>query len=439
MSSYDELRNKVKNRKARIAVIGMGYVGLPLAMEFAGKGFITTGFDIDSKKVAKLKEGQSYIKYISPAQIKKLVNKGYITPENDFSKLNACDCIIICVPTPLKENKEPDLSFVINTAEQIAKYLRAGQLIVLESTTYPGTTREEVLPVLEKTGLKEGKDFYLAFSPERVDPGNTKFKFHQVPKVIGGISSKSTEIGEMLYGKIAEKVIPVYSAEIAESTKMLENTFRAVNIALVNELKIVFEKMGVDVWEVINASSTKPYGFMPFYPGPGWGGHCIPIDPFYLSWKAKRRGIEAKFIELAGEINTNMPYYVVSKAEEGLNRCNKSLKDSKLLILGVAYKKDIDDIRESPSVELIEILKEKGAKVFYNDPYIPKITGMRQHNIVMDSVELTKKILKEADCVIIATAHTCYDYKWIYDNANLIVDTRNAIKNIKDKSRLIKA
>jgi UDP-N-acetyl-D-glucosamine dehydrogenase len=439
MPNTNKLKKKIRNKTAKIGVIGMGYVGLPLAMEFTLKNFVTVGFDIDSEKIARLKRGQSYIKYIPAKQIGRLVKNGHLIPEDDFSKLRICDCVIICVPTPLEENKEPDLSFVISSTGQIAKCLRAGQLVVLESTTYPGTTREVVLPILEKTGLKEGKDFYLAFSPERVDPGNTKFKFHQVPKVVGGISNKSTELGELLYRQVTKKVISVSSTEVAESTKMLENTFRAVNIALVNELKILFEKMGINVWDVIQASSTKPYGFMPFYPGPGWGGHCIPIDPFYLSWRAGKYGVDARFIELAGEINTNMPHYVISKVEEGLNRYNRNLKNSKILILGVAYKSDVDDIRESPSVCLIEILKEKGADVIYNDPYIPNISGMRQHKVVMVSVKLNKKVLSEVDCVLIATAHSSYDYKWILRNAKLVVDTRNALKDIKDTKKLIRA
>lgn len=440
MSNVIELKRKIKDNKAVIGVIGMGYVGLPLVMEFALKGFVTVGFDIDDNKVSMLKQGKSYIKYIHFSDISKLVKNKQLLPENDFSKLKKCDAIIVCVPTPLKEgSKEPDLSCVKDTAGCIAKYLRSGQLIILESTTFPGTTREEVLPILEKTGLKEGRDFYLAFSPERVDPGNTKYKFYQVPKVVGGISRESTELGVILYGKVVKKVVAVSTAEVAESTKMLENTFRAINIALVNELKIVFEKMGVDVWEVISASSTKPYGFMPFYPGPGWGGHCIPIDPFYLSWKAKKYDINARFIELAGEINTNMPYYVISKIEEGLKKQGKDLKGSKVLVLGVAYKSDIDDIRESPSIHLIEILRKKGADISYNDPFIPRISNMRQHKLVMDSVELTEKVLSAVNCVLIATAHKCYDFQWIYRNSKLIVDTRNAIKGIKDTKKLIKA
>jgi UDP-N-acetyl-D-glucosamine dehydrogenase len=439
MPKDNELKKKIRVKKAKIGVIGMGYVGLPLAMEFATKGFVTIGFDIDAKKISKLRTGESYIKYISAGQIVKLVKNGKLVPEDDFSKLGICDCIIVCVPTPLAENKEPDLGFIISSAGQISKNLRKRQLVVLESTTYPGTTREVVMPILEKTGLREGLDFYLAFSPERVDPGNTKYKFQNIPKVVGGISAGSTETAGLLYGQIVKKVVPVSSAEVAESTKMLENTFRAVNIALVNELKMIFEKMGINVWEVIEASATKPYGFMPFYPGPGWGGHCIPIDPFYLSWKARGYGIDANFIKLAGEINTNMPYYVMTKVEEGLNNFKKKIENSKILILGASYKSDIDDIRESPSVLLIKILMEKGADVVYNDPYIPKISGMRKHSIDMDSVELNRGNLKNADCVIIATAHKCYDYKYIYMNSRLIVDTRNALKDFRDDRKIIKA
>lgn len=435
------LKEKIQDKTAKIGVIGVGYVGLPLALEFAGKGFPTVGLDIDEKKIASLKKGESYIHYIPAEKIKELVNKKRLIPTANFSQtLPTINCVLICVPTPLTETKEPDLSYVIKTTEEIAKYLRKEQLIVLESTTYPGTTEEVVLPILEKTGLKEGRDFYLAFSPEREDPGNPVYRTRNIPKIVGGISPESTEIAVALYSQIVEKVISVSSARVAEAVKMLENIYRAVNIALVNELKMLFERMDIDIWEVIESASTKPFGFQPFYPGPGLGGHCIPIDPFYLSWKAKQYEFPTKFIELAGEINTSMPYYVVSKVIEGLNRQRKCLKGSKILILGITYKKDVADVRESPALRIVELLEEKGAIVSYNDPYVSKIPKMRKYKIDKSSIELTEKILKDADCVLIATNHSSYDYEWILKKANLIVDTRNAIKNPgKYNTKLIKS
>jgi len=429
-----DLKKKIEKREAVVAVIGLGYVGLPLAIEFSRGGFPTIGLDIDGRKISFLKRGESYIKHISSENIRMLKN---FEASSDFSKLSACDCIIVCVPTPLSIMKEPDMSFVVDTTEVIAKYLKKGQMIVLESTTYPGTTDEVVKPILEKRGLTAGTDFYLAFSPEREDPGNKNYSTKTIPKVVGGINTVSTKLASLLYGSVINKIVPVSSAKVAESTKMLENTFRAVNIALVNELKILFDKMGFDIWEVIEASKTKPFGFMPFYPGPGWGGHCIPIDPFYLSWKAKQYNVPTKFIELSGEVNTKMPEYVVEKLQSALNDKGIALKNSEILILGMAYKKDSDDIRESPSLELIKLLGEKGAKVSYNDPYIPKIPSMRRHKIDKCSVPITASNLNKFDAVLISTDHSVYDYNCILKNSRLIVDTRNSIK--KKSKKVIKA
>ena len=428
------IKEKIEKRKAVVGIIGLGYVGLPLAIEFAKGGFRTIGLDIDERKISSLKNKRSYIKHIPSANIKNLKN---FEASSDFSRLKNIDCVIVCVPTPLTEMKEPDMSFIVKTSEVIAKYLHKGQLVILESTTYPGTTDEVVKPLLEKTKLKAGIDFYLAFSPEREDPGNKQYNTKTIPKVVGGLNKISTELASLLYGSVVNKIVPVSSMKVAESTKMLENTFRAVNIAMINELKILFDKMGFDIWEVIEASKTKPFGFMPFYPGPGWGGHCIPIDPFYLSWKAKQYNFQTKFIELAGEINTRMPEYVVEKLQDALNEKGVALKNSKVLLLGMAYKKDSDDIRESPSLELIEILEKKGAAVSYNDPYIPKIPRMRRHQIEKKSINLTVANLKKFDAVLISTNHSCYDYDFILKNSKLIIDTRNAVKK-KDK-KVIKA
>jgi len=434
-----ELIQEIKSKQTRIGIIGLGYVGLPLIIRFCEEGFPVTGFDIDGKKVEKLNRGESYIKHIPSERIRNIRGKKLFEATTEYSRLGEVDCIIICVPTPLKKNKEPDLSYVRNTAHEIAKYLRKGQLISLESTTYPGTTREVFLPILENRKMKAGRDCYLVFSPEREDPGNPNFTTRNIPKVVGGITPSCTKAGKALYEQIVERVIVVSSAEIAEFTKLLENIFRGVNIALVNELKILSDRMGLDIWEVIEASSTKPFGFMPFYPGPGLGGHCIPIDPFYLSWKAKEYDFNTRFIELAGEINTSMPEYVVGKIIDGLNRNKKCLKTAKILMLGVAYKKDTDDIRESPAVEIIDILKAKGARIDYNDPYIPSFSGMRRYpNLSMKSIRLSEKTLRQYDCVVITTNHSQYDYPWIVRNSRLVVDTRNATKGMKS-SRVLKA
>lgn len=434
-----KLIEKIKNKKAKIGIIGLGYAGLPLLLRFCEEEFAVTGFDIDSKKVESINNGISYIKHIPSKKIQDMLSKNLLQATNDYSRLKDVDCIIICVPTPLKKNREPDLSYIENTSDHIKNYLRKGQLISLESTTYPGTTRELLLPKFEKKGLKAGEDFFLVFSPEREDPGNPFYNTKNIPKVVGGITHRCTEVGKALYSQIITKIITVSSAEIAEFTKLLENIYRAVNIALVNEMKILADKMGIDIWEVIEASSTKPFGFMPFYPGPGLGGHCIPIDPYYLSWKAKEYDFDTRFIELAGEINTSMPEYVITKISEGLNRHKKCVNGAKILILGVAYKKDTDDIRESPGVKIIDRLKNKGANVDYHDPYVKSFSGMRHYpHLMMKSVPLNEKTIKKYDCTAIITDHTCINYKWIVENSKLVIDTRNATKGIMSK-KIIKA
>ena len=438
--TMEDLENKIKNKQIRVGVLGLGYVGLPLVREFSSADIKVTGFDIDQKKVNVLNRGKSIIKHIPDSVIKNIVNKGLFQATVDMSKLKSVDAVLVCVPTPLTINREPDMQFIVKSSESISKHLRKGQIIIFESTTYPGTTRELVLPILEKSRLKAGKDFFLAYSPEREDPGNKNYTTKSIPKVVGGLTSKCNKIASRLYNLALDNTVPVSSLEAAEATKIMENVYRSINIAMVNELKIVFDKMGIDVWEVIRAASTKPFGFNPFYPGPGLGGHCIPIDPFYLTWKARQYGMRTRFIELAGEINTNMPEYVIHKVMEALNDKKKSLKGSKILVLGLAYKKDIDDLRESPSIELIEILKEKGARVDYNDPYIAKTPRQRQHNLGMKSKNLTAKMLSSYDLVLISTDHSCYDYSWIVNNSEIVVDTRNATNGIKKgRKKIIKA
>jgi UDP-N-acetyl-D-glucosamine dehydrogenase len=425
-----DLLKKIRNNSAVIGIIGMGYVGLPLGLAFAAKKFNVLGFDLDDKKINLLNKGRGYLKHISNDKISKAVKSGYLKATSDFSKLKEVDAILICVPTPLTEHREPDMSFVENTSKTIAKYLRKGQLIVLESTTYPGTTEELLLPLFENAGgknkLKAGRDFYLAFSPEREDPNNPDFTTAEIPKVIGGVTPQCLNVSRALYDKVIIKTIPVSSPGAAEATKLLENIFRSVNIALVNELKMVFDKMNIDIWEVIAAASTKPFGFKPFYPGPGLGGHCIPIDPFYLTWKAREFEVNTKFIELAGEINTLQPYYVVEKTSEALNKFRKALNGAKVLILGAAYKKDIDDMRESPSLKLIEIFREKGAVVEYYDPLVPMLPKTRKYNFKMNSVNLTKEKLRSYDVVVLSTDHSVFDYKFIAAQSGIIIDTRNA-------------
>lgn len=428
------LTEKINSNNFVVGVIGLGYVGLPLALEFAGKSIKVIGFDLDKKKVEIInKKKRSYIKHISSERIEKEVKRKTLAATSDFSKLREVDVIIICVPTPLDKNREPDISYIINSTKSIAKYLRKGQFISLESTTYPGTTDEDILVILENTGLKAGKDFYLCFSPEREDPNNRDYSTSTIPKVVGGVTRQCTELGVKIYSKVIEKVVPVSNSKAAEATKLLENIYRSINIALVNELKVVFETMGIDIWEVIEAAKTKPFGYTAFYPGPGLGGHCIPIDPFYLTWKAREYEVATKFIELAGEINTSMPYYVVGKVMHALNENYKHIKGSKILLLGLAYKKDIDDMRESPSLKLIELLQERGAKVDYNDEYIPMMPKVRKYGFDKKSVKITKSNLKKYDVVLLSTDHSYYDYGTILENSRLIVDTRNAFGKYKSK------
>jgi len=427
----------------RIGIIGCGYVGLPLALRFAETGQKVTGFDTDPGKVEKLNAGKSYIQHIPADKIDEFVKKGRFGATTDFKKLREMDAVLICVPTPLDERREPDLSYVEQTALSIGPNLQRGQLVVLESTTYPGTTEELVLPILERGGLKcpvvrgpEAEnvktDFFLAFSPEREDPGNKQFGLAQIPKVVGGTNPPSQRAASNLYAQIVSRVVPVSSTRAAEMVKLLENIFRCVNIALVNELKLLGQRMDIDMWEVIDSAASKPFGFMPFYPGPGLGGHCIPVDPYYLSWKAREFDFATRFIELAGEINTSMPYHVVSSVADALNERQRSLKGSKILLLGVAYKKDVDDLRESPSLKLLELLTDRGAKLDYNDPHFPALHKMRHYDFSnMRSVELTPKALGSYDCVLIATDHTAYDYNQIVESSKLVVDTRNATRNVK--------
>lgn len=434
------LEQKIANKKVVVGVLGLGYVGLPLAREFATAGVKVLGFDIDEKKVKILNSGRSIIKHIPHEQVCSMVKKGLFSATSDMSQIKKADAVLICVPTPLTKNREPDMQFIEKSARTIAQSLRKEQLIVLESSTYPGTTREVMKPILEATGLVAGKDFYLAFSPEREDPGNKKFTTRTIPKVVGGLTPKCCELARQIYATAIETMVPVSSLEAAEAAKILENTYRCINIAMVNELKMLFDRMGIDVWEVIRAASTKPFGYHPFYPGPGLGGHCIPIDPFYLTWKARQYHMPTRFIELAGEINTDMPHFVIHKVMEALNARKKSLNGAKVLILGLAYKPDIDDVRESPSLELIELLKDRGAKVDYNDPYVPATHKMREYDLKMTSKKLTAATLKSYDCVLISTNHSDYDYKWIVKNAKLVVDTRNACVNVKTgRNKIVKA
>lgn len=439
------LLSKIENKTAVVGIIGLGYVGLPLALEFAKKEFRVIGFDLDERKSKFIAEGKSYIKHIASERIAEAVSAEKFSATTDFTKLPEADAIIICVPTPLDEHREPDMSFIENSAKTIAKYFRKGQLVVLESSTYPGTTEEILLPLLEnsQTGSEKlivGEDFYLAFSPEREDPNNANYSTATIPKVIGGMTPNCLTISQALYNQVIVKTVAVSSPKAAEATKLLENIYRSINIALVNELKLVFDRMGIDVWEVIEAAKTKPFGFHAFYPGPGLGGHCIPIDPFYLTWKAREFDINTKFIELAGEINTSMPYFVVDKTADALNNEKKSLKGSKVLILGASYKKDIDDMRESPSLKLIEILRERGCVVDYNDPYVPKLPKTRKYEYDMESIPLTEENLQKYDVLLLSTDHSNYDYKFIYKNAKLIVDTRNAFaRNGLVNEKIVKA
>lgn len=429
------LEEKLRNKSARIGIVGLGYVGLPLALAFSEAGFKVLGFDIQQKRVNLVNQGRSYIADVSSDRLSAIRVKKLLEATTDQSKLGEVDVICICVPTPLTKTKDPDLSYVIRESEKISQHLQSGQLVVLESTTYPGTTREVMLPILERSGLRAGQDFCLAFSPERIDPGNRKYTIKNTPKIVGGIDQKSTELAQALYSQIADTVIPVSSPEIAEMTKVFENVFRSVNIALVNELAQLCERMGISVWEVIAATSTKPFGYMPFYPGPGVGGHCIPLDPYYLANKAREYDFHTRFIELAAEINEQMPYHITSHIMESLNARGRSLNGARVLVLGVAYKKDVEDLRESPSLKLIQLLQEKGAKVSYNDPYISKI---QLSEGTLTSVELTEESLSSADCVVIATDHSCYDLEQIATRSKLVFDTRGATRALKHVNNIVR-
>ena len=426
-----DLRSRIAQKQCAVGVIGLGYVGLPLALIFSEAGFPVTGFDIAEGKVAQLNAGRSLIRHIPDDRVAAARAAGRFEATGDFSRLRDMDAILICVPTPVGQHREPDLSFIIRTAETIAQNLRQGQLIVLESTTYPGTTTEIVRPILERTGLRCGEDFYLSFSPEREDPVNPKMSTANTPKVVSGVTEPCRQAAETLYGQVLVQVVSVSSPEVAEATKLLENIYRAVNIALVNELKMLFERMGLDVWEVIDAAATKPFGFAPFYPGPGVGGHCIPVDPFYLTWRAREYGMSTRFIELAGEINNAMPEYVVSRVIRALSSHGKALRGARVLVLGVAYKKDVDDLRESPSLALIELLQQGDAEVVYSDPFVPRIPPLRRHHLELESTPLTIETLTGVDCVLIATEHSPYDYEFIVNHAPLVVDTRNATREVK--------
>jgi UDP-N-acetyl-D-glucosamine dehydrogenase len=435
-----KLLRKIQTRKARIGVIGLGYVGLPLVKTFLQKGFDVTGFDVDAKKVDMLNRGRTYIRHISTAELKGFLSRKAFRATADFSRLKDADAILICVPTPLDGHGAPDLSYVLNSTITVAEHIRKGQLVVLESTTYPGTTDEEMLPILEAGGLKGGRDFFLAFSPEREDPGNKEFSTATTPKVVGGLTPDCLKLAKALYDQIIVRTVPVSSTKAAESTKLLENIFRSVNIALVNELKMTFDRMGIDVWEVIEAAKTKPFGFTPFYPGPGLGGHCIPLDPFYLSWKAAEFGMWTRFIELAGEINTHMPQYVVDKTVRALNEDGRSISGAKVLVLGLSYKPDIDDDRESPSYEIIELLEHAGASVAYCDPYFPNARPGRKHKLEMSSIPCTAEAFGGYDAVVLSTDHRPFRSPSLYANVRLLVDTRNAVHLPPDSTtRLVKA
>jgi UDP-N-acetyl-D-glucosamine dehydrogenase len=426
------LEDAIRNRSFRVGVIGLGYVGLPLINAFVTAGFRCLGFDVDRAKIDSLQAGKSYIRHIDSALVAKWIAQKQLDVTDDMQRLGEADCLLICVPTPLSDSRDPDLQYVEGTARAIVRTLRPGQLIVLESTTYPTTTRDVMLPILDESGLKVGEDYFLAYSPEREDPGNPDYSAAGIPKVVGGVDPQSSRLAGLLYSQAIVRVIPVSSPEVAEACKILENTYRAVNIALVNELKVLFDRMGIDVWEVIDAAKTKPFGFQAFYPGPGLGGHCIPIDPFYLTWLARKQGQTTRFIELAGEVNSRMPEYVVARLADFLNDQAKPIKGSKIAILGMAYKRDVDDPRESPSFTLLDLLRERGAVVTYNDPHIPKLPRMRHHDVPdLASSELTPQYLAEQDCVLIATDHSAYDYDFIVRHARLVLDTRNATKQVR--------
>ena len=429
VGTLEALKEKIQNKTARVGIVGLGYVGLPLATEFAKAGFAVTGIDVQREKIADLNRGESHVQDVPSSEIAKLVSEKRFTATSDFSVVRDLDTINICVPTPLRKTKDPDMSFIMSAVEAIAKYFHPGLLVILESTTYPGTTDELLLPTFEKLGYKAGQDFFLCFSPERVDPGNPIYQTYNTPKVVGGITPACTEIGSLFFSQALEKVVPVSNTRVAEMVKLLENTFRMINIGLVNEMALMCDGMDINVWEIIDAAATKPFGFMPFYPGPGLGGHCIPIDPIYLSWKTKQSGIEARFIDLAGYINGSMPHFVVDKIQTALNNHRKPINGSRIHVAGVAYKRDIDDLRESPALDVILLLKKRGAVISYSDPHIPTVK--------LDGISLQSEPLLEsaanADCVVIVTDHSDFDYRGLLGSAKLIVDTRNAMKAFKSE------
>ena len=432
--TYKQLKDKIDKKTAQVAVIGLGYVGLPMCVEFAKAGYPVIGIDNDERKIAHLQNGKSYILDIADDSIRSILPR--FTPVSQFDHLTKADAIVICVPTPLRKTKDPDLSYIKSAAAQIVNFLRKGHLVILESTTYPGTTDEIILPELEKTGLKAGSDFFIAYSPERIDPGNTTYNLRNTPKIVGGYTPACGELAALLYQSITDKVVRVSSTRAAEMVKLLENTFRAINIGMVNEMAIMCDKLAIDTWEVIDAASTKPFGFMPFYPGPGLGGHCIPVDPHYLSWKLKTLNYSARFIELAGEVNSGMPQYVVNKVADALNQEKKSVNGSRILVLGVAYKKNSNDVRESPALDIIKLLHDRGAEVVFNDPYVPQI---KMDTKLLKSDPLEASLLKNADCTVVVTDHSDYDWNFIVQHSGLIVDTRNATRNVKPQScRIVK-
>ena len=427
VSTLQALKEKIETKTARVGIVGLGYVGLPLAVEFAKAGFHVTGIDLQQSRVDRLMKGESYVQDVPSGEVAKLVKEHRFDATTDFSVVRELDTINICVPTPLRKTKDPDMSYIVSASDEIAKYFHPGLLVILESTTYPGTTDELLLPTFEKHGVKVGQDFFLCFSPERVDPGNPVYQTCNTPKVVGGITQACTEMGKLFFSQALEKVVPVSNTRVAEMVKLLENTFRMINIGLVNEMSLMCDGMDINVWEVIDAAATKPFGFMPFYPGPGLGGHCIPIDPFYLSWKSKQSGIEARFIDLAGNINGNMPHFVVGKVQTALNNHGKAVKGSRIHIFGIAYKRNIDDMRESPALDVILLLKKLGAQVSYSDPYVPEVR--------LDGIDLISQdalaSAKQADCCVIITDHSNFDYKGLLDSASLIVDTRNALRGFE--------
>jgi UDP-N-acetyl-D-glucosamine dehydrogenase len=425
-SHVDTLSDRIANRTARVGIVGLGYVGLPLAVEFAKAGYSVTGIDVLESKVARIHAGDSYVQDVKSQEVSSLIDTGKLTATTDFSIISELDTVNICVPTPLRKTRDPDMSFIVAASQEIARYIRHGSLVILESTTYPGTTEELVLPILSGSGMEVGRDFFLCFSPERVDPGNPNYQTHNIPKVVGGMTPTCTRMGTLFYSQALQTVVPVSSTKVAEMVKLLENTFRMINIGLANEMAMMCDRMGINIWEVIEAAATKPFGFMPFYPGPGLGGHCIPIDPFYLSWKSRQDGMEARFIELAGFINGQMPHFIVEKIQNALNDQGKPLKGSKVHILGVAYKRDIDDVRESPALDVIHLLKRRGAEVTFSDPYVPAI---RIDGGVLLSSELLPS-LRQSDCTVIITDHRCVDYTFVLQQTNLIVDTRNALSGV---------